>query len=258
MIKEIELLGNAGAFDFDKVSSSFLMRKENDSLALIDCGHGVNNVLKKRGLIGQIEEVYITHTHFDHIADLEGLIYCRYFVYGKKTTIRTSTTIIEELKNMFGNRFDTEYFNGEHIPARMVEYEKVGKCNNYEYSDYPEECCFDVNHGTMNAVGFKFVSYKQADGYKKVNNVVIVSGDTKACKTILNEIETMPQWVNGKFIVFHDYSMFNNPCKNVHMCEIDYDLMYRKAAEEAKEKCKDFQFLLYHDNFSSKLHKVVL
>ena len=256
MIREIETLGTAGAFDFDKVSSSFLIRKENDSLALIDCGHGVNNVLKQRGLIGQIEEVYITHTHFDHIADLEGLIYCRYFVYGKKTTIRSSTKILEELKNMFGKRFDTEYFNGEHIPARMVEYKDVGKCCNYGYGEYPEECCFDVNHGTINAIGFKFISYKQQkDGYKSRNNVVIVSGDTKACKPILDEIN-QAQWVEGKVIIFHDFSMFNNPAKNIHMCEIDYDLLYRDAIDKAKEKCKDFQFILYHDN--SKPTKVVL
>jgi len=257
MIKEIELLGNAGAFDFDKVSSSFLMKKEDNSLALIDCGHGVNNVLKKRDLIEDIEEVYITHTHFDHIADLEGLIYYRYFVHGKKTTIRSSVTIIEELKNMFGSRFDTEYLNGENIPAHMVEYKKVGKCNNYRYSDYPEECCFDVNHGTMKAVGFKFSSYVQKDGYKNTNNVVIVSGDTKACKPILDEIN-QASWADGKVVIFHDYSMFNNPCKNIHLCEIDYDLMYRKAVEEAEERCKDFQFLLYHHNFDNKLHKVVL
>jgi ribonuclease BN (tRNA processing enzyme) len=253
MIKEIETLGTAGAFDFDKVSSSFLIRKENDSLALIDCGHGVNNVLKQRGLIGQIEEVYITHTHFDHIADLEGLIYCRYFIYNQKTTIRSSVKILEELKNIFGKRFDTEYFNGEHIPAHMVEYKDVGKCCNCRPTEYPEECCFDVNHGTMNAVGFKFISYKHKDGYKNMDNVVIVSGDTKACKSILDEIERAT-WADGKVIIFHDFSMFNNPAKNIHMCEIDYNLLYKDAIDEVKGKCKEFQFLLYHDN--SKLHKV--
>lgn len=83
----IKVLGASGGLDKNKGCSTFLLNNQT----LIDAGH-VMSVLGEDSI--QIEHVFLTHAHFDHIADLPFLIETHFEkrtqplkVYGLKTTL---------------------------------------------------------------------------------------------------------------------------------------------------------------------------
>ena len=85
---DIKPIGYGGAFATHEGHSSFLVSdmvsKKN---LLIDCGSLVYRKLRETFLSDQIDAVYITHTHEDHIGSLSSLIYENWFVHKRKLAI---------------------------------------------------------------------------------------------------------------------------------------------------------------------------
>ncbi len=75
-------LGTASAFvtDFDNYQSNMLLQSNDDQLLLIDCGSDVRRSLHSLGYnYSDINNVYISHLHADHVGGLEWLAFSRKF-----------------------------------------------------------------------------------------------------------------------------------------------------------------------------------
>ena len=85
-------IGVGGAFTERFNHSNLLIIKGKDHL-LIDCGHKCPSALIKAGLsITDIENIFITHSHTDHIGGMEQLILMNRYIKKKKPNIIINET----------------------------------------------------------------------------------------------------------------------------------------------------------------------
>lgn len=96
---DINFLGIGGAFDIDEGTASALLKTRSGKLFLLDCGYTAYSKLRKSELVSQIDKVFVTHTHEDHINGLSTLIYDRFFVYGKQTQIECTQDVAVRVKS---------------------------------------------------------------------------------------------------------------------------------------------------------------
>ena len=65
----VEVLGFAGAAPLQGGCSSYLVSDANTTV-LLDCGPGTLERLWRRGLVGELDAIVISHMHADHVLDL--------------------------------------------------------------------------------------------------------------------------------------------------------------------------------------------
>jgi len=231
-----ELIGSGGAFDTAKLNSSFLIHKEGDNRKiLIDCGYNVFHYIKENNY--DIEDVLITHTHFDHIGSLESLIYYNYFVKGIQTNVFSGPKVVERLKYILD--VNKIYYNGEIIPTEICKIRNLDGLypNHYEI--------LEMNHIVTPSYGFVF------KGYEKNNpKYIVITGDTKASKRFASWIENKFKEIpNLKMVIYQDFSEWDNPLENIHCCKTDFEETYSTLIEKYNLK-----FIFYH-NDSNVGHK---
>lgn len=79
MNMKLTFLGTGSAFTLNNYQSNMLL-DVNGAKLLIDCGGDSRHALKELGLTYKdINAVYISHLHADHIGGLEWLAFCTYF-----------------------------------------------------------------------------------------------------------------------------------------------------------------------------------
>lgn len=84
----ITFLGSGSAFCLDNYQSNMLIEDGNLKL-LFDCGSDIRFALKEQGLNAlNIDGVYISHLHADHVGGLEYIAFMNYFVKTIKTGFR--------------------------------------------------------------------------------------------------------------------------------------------------------------------------
>ena len=67
---------------------------------LIDCGFTIKYALRDQGLsLPEVDAVFITHVHGDHVFGLERIGYESRFSYGKRTKLYIRETLLQELWN---------------------------------------------------------------------------------------------------------------------------------------------------------------
>lgn len=88
MKAKVTLLGTGGPRpEIGRGATSILIRVGDDNI-LIDAGRGVVRQLLRAGVpIGQIDKLFITHHHYDHIGDLHDVILSSW-LQGRKDTLR--------------------------------------------------------------------------------------------------------------------------------------------------------------------------
>jgi L-ascorbate metabolism protein UlaG (beta-lactamase superfamily) len=101
---KIECLGVGGAFSPELGNTSYLVNE----YILVDCGYLTFVDLLNREMIQQIDHIFITHLHNDHIGGLEALGYYNYFVTGKRPILhvaddQTAKDLWASLKVGMGN-----------------------------------------------------------------------------------------------------------------------------------------------------------
>jgi glyoxylase-like metal-dependent hydrolase (beta-lactamase superfamily II) len=79
-------IGCGGAFDFAYGNSAVLFQFRGVGL-LVDCGHTVFPALGVKGLLPQVEYLFLTHTHDDHCGSLGSLVYFQYYAFGRRLKI---------------------------------------------------------------------------------------------------------------------------------------------------------------------------
>jgi len=202
----VKQLGNGGGFDFDKTNSSFLINI-NHTLVLFDCGYNIMSRLQEFDVIEDIDYVYISHMDEDHIGNLKMLIYWRYFMLGKSTTIISHFSLKEDLYKYLKN-MNKEYMGCMSVDANMFTIVEPSQVLSFKLFTTP------TNHGDLVCHGAIFVDIEE-------NKSVFISGDTKAMKQIE---EFVSKYEN--VLKFHDFSHWDDVTRNVHACETDYNLQY--------------------------------
>ncbi|MCP4399331.1 MAG: MBL fold metallo-hydrolase [bacterium] len=77
---QLIFLGSGSAFNLQNYQSNMLLKADDGSLLLIDCGADVRFSLHDQGYRYQdIDRVYISHLHSDHVGGLEWLGFTRKF-----------------------------------------------------------------------------------------------------------------------------------------------------------------------------------
>ncbi|NPV02447.1 MAG: MBL fold metallo-hydrolase [Brevinematales bacterium] len=112
----IFFIGVGSAFARENAQTCLLVIKGNDHL-LIDCGSTCPNALYQLGVnIGQIENIFITHSHADHIGGLEQVALFGRYVNKRKPTLVITPEYRDILWDFslkggcgFGERHDGKY-----------------------------------------------------------------------------------------------------------------------------------------------------
>jgi len=107
---KITIIGGGNAFSDD--NSSFLIEIENKKI-LFDCPENAFKYIKNNNI--DIDYVFISHTHSDHINGLEKLIFYNYFFKNNIINIIANKEL--NLKNYLPK--EEIYFNGEIIKKQM-------------------------------------------------------------------------------------------------------------------------------------------
>ena len=211
MIESVEVIGCGGAFDTEMTNSSFLINTLNESI-LFDCGYNVFTKLKelekdRPNIIKDISYVIISHLDDDHVGSLKSFLYYRYFIYGLTTTV-------------IGQEKALKFLDG--INKKMESFKFVG-ANIYKANIIYNELFFNINK--LDNISFKSISgihHIETSGIliRDSEKIILISGDTKSTCNFSNTIEEVSKIMKVPFgsntLIFHDYSPWNAPSRNVH------------------------------------------
>lgn len=128
---KLNFLGKGAAFypAYGNTGAYILNQKD---LYLLDCGESAFHILHKKGIMDEVEQVYvlITHLHADHVGSLGSLISYFYCVRKKPVfIIHPEKTIVELLK--LEGISETGYHYMERLPgnAAGIRAEPVEVCH---------------------------------------------------------------------------------------------------------------------------------
>lgn len=212
----IKQLGNGGAFNFDQTNSSFIIESFNNTI-LFDCGYNVFSKLRELNYTSKIDTVFISHMDDDHIGSLKSLIYYRYFIDKKKTSILCGEEVYPLLVSYLE---DVNYIidNGYKVQEDICE---VFKISDREYCYITYDFCIGTIKGNHGKPSYGIKCYEK--NKKQFMSCILISGDTKANINFYRELKN----IDSKYLAFHDYSNWNEESKQVHACAEDFNLFYR-------------------------------
>lgn len=97
---ELLFVGTGSAFAMKNYQTNFIIRNNGKTL-LVDAGGDIRFSLQEQGIsYKDIDAVYITHLHADHIGGLEWLAFCTYFdPSAKKLPLYINSKIASDLWN---------------------------------------------------------------------------------------------------------------------------------------------------------------
>ena len=122
---QLKFLGVSAAFAVgkDKFNSNMLITSDSGKNLLIDCGSDARHSLHRQNLThSDIDAVYISHLHADHVGGLEWLGYTKYFIDKDIPDLYLSHELSTKLwKNVLSGGMSTI----ENQEARLETYFKV-------------------------------------------------------------------------------------------------------------------------------------
>lgn len=180
----LNFIGRGSAFNHkDGNNAAFYI--EDNKMLLIDCGETTFSRILEMNLLSNINrlDIFITHTHPDHIGSLGSLIFYFYFIKNKTINIVVDNFIkhkdsISKILELTGVK--EKMFNFIDIDEISKEYEKIDKVE-YIYTEHYEG---------LDSYGIIFF-YKE--------KTIYYSGDTidiENIKSILNVPETEKIYVD--------------------------------------------------------------
>lgn len=247
-------IGNGGAFNWKMTNSSFLINcivqeettipntapTTKESYLLFDCGYSVFPKLMELDEAGEIDinnltSIFISHMDGDHIGSLKILIQYMYYMKNKVLRILCGEKLFDELYNHLYE-----------INATVENFTSIrNQICNIESIEHKE---WFLNNGVV-FQPFEVEHYQPAYGLKTYDPNqqynLIISGDTIPTRNILNVINSNEVYDNHAWtasVVFHDYSTWDCPEKQVHSCDKALNNTYPKEVIENLNK--------YHNNES--------
>jgi len=164
---QITFLGSGSAFTMDNFQSNILLEGRDAKKLLFDCGGDIRWALKEKDLGAlDIEAVYVSHLHADHIGGLEYMAFMNYFVKTVKTGFRPA---------LYGN---------SKLVQELWSHSLQGGLDSIQMLDSTLETFFDVQK-VPNSGTFCFDSIM----YKTVQTVHVVA-DTSFVKSFGLKFET--------------------------------------------------------------------
>ena len=157
--------------------------KTNKSLILIDCGSGVTQRLEQAKVSSaDIDALFLTHLHSDHVVDFYQLIISSWHlyrvkpwaVYGPKGTKRFLRLIMNAWKNERNERI--KYEKRSSIKAFNIQVKEFNSNGKIKIKDLIIEY-FEVDH--------KPVKYAYGFNFHHKNKKLTISGDTKPCDNLM-------------------------------------------------------------------------
>ena len=222
----VKQLGNGGAFNFKDTNTSFLIDLRSEGYLLFDCGYSVYQKLREENedILDKLNHIFISHLDDDHIGSLRTLIYYLFFVKDIKPNIYCGEDVYEDLSHYLKDtkgivsgykKFDEQFYTLSMIEDGGI-FLDMFKLDAFESPHF--QPCYGLrilSHNkeySLNSVEFKDVI--------SIPSGVYFTGDT------VGDPEIEKNSINCK--VFHDYSNWDEPSKQVHFCES----MKNKYSEE--------------------------
>lgn len=213
----IRQLGNGGAFHFKQINTSFLISLDNyddgdvdnGTKLLFDCGRNVVDKLdelaeKEEFNYSNLKYVYISHMDDDHIGSLKSLIYYMFFSIGKKIIILSNPKVSESLK-VYLKDLDGFFENFNKIDEMLFNFIEVPLNASIQIDNGVMISALEAKH-SIPCAGLKLSS---EDG------TIYLPGDSME---VFINIEAR----NKPFVVFQDYSLWDNPGSQVHCCKAKF------------------------------------
>jgi len=180
---ELTLLGTGcPKVDFERFGPSNLVSTKKTKV-LVDCGSGVNQRLDEIKIsLADIDAIFLTHLHSDHVMDLYQLIISSWHsyrikpwkIYGPKGTKNFVNKIMHAWKEERQQRI--KYEARSSTKAFDIQVKEFNKKGSIQIKDIKIQY-FEVDHKPVKyAYGFNFL-------YK--NKKLTISGDTKPCENIM-------------------------------------------------------------------------
>lgn len=218
---KIKQIGNGGAFNYKETNSSFLIENNREYL-LFDCGYSVYQKLRELEEAGDIslkdlKAVYVSHFDDDHIGSLKTLIYYQYFINNIIMDVIVAEDLYQEM-DYFLRDLDGYNDNFEKVPVQMFDIYSI---NNY--------CELYYNNMTLTSIAgnHHIPCFGLQLRNEENDKVIIISGDTTSIVSLdeyyFYEKSKRP---GAEILVFHDFSNWDCPEKQVHMCKTDMEQTY--------------------------------
>lgn len=137
---ELKFLGRGAALNPLEGNTSAYFVIEND-LFIIDCGENIFERIINKNLLANKDTInlFITHTHSDHVGSIGSLLTYSYYVLSKKVNIIYGNIehkkMIEKVLNIFGceehiyNFVNVREFSNKYEDIRLVKYIKTDHCD---------------------------------------------------------------------------------------------------------------------------------
>ena len=225
-VDHIKILGASGTKSKGFGTSAFYLNNKN----VIDAGNLLEPLQEESA---SIENIWLTHSHLDHIADI-AYVLDNYFCLRKKTlNVIALPETIETLKNdLFNYRvwpdFSTINLTDGKTKALMYTELKVGV--EHRISDNETIEAFETDH-TVASCGYI---------YKKNNNSILITADTHSLENVIEMINTREEISS---VVFE----CSFPSKMEELAKTSKHLTPKSLFEALKSlKRDDFKFYINH------------
>ena len=195
---ELTLLGTGcPKVDFKRYGPSNLV-STNKTKILIDCGSGVTQRLDQIQVsLADIDALFLTHLHSDHVVDIYQLIISSWHsyrtkpwtIYGPKGTKKFVKKIMDSWKDERDLRI--KYEARSSIKAFNIIVKEFKNFGSLKIKDLKIQY-FEVDHKPVKfAYGFNFV---------QKNKKLTISGDTRPCENILKYAQKADVLLHEVFI----------------------------------------------------------
>ena len=225
----LQVLGSGGPEIDGRASSSYVLWIDGKARALIDSGSGSMLGFEKSGAkLEDLEAVFISHLHIDHVVDLPSYIKAGYFsrrsqrlpIYGP-TGNRSFPSMREFLQLSFGEKGLYRYMSDVLTP-QSDSFEIVAHDLQNQNPQHLKFKTFSVDwvsvhHGIVPALAFRFVIG---------NKSLVISGDTSNTKgTLIGILKN-----TDLFVAHHAVSEHAHPfALSLHMNPSNIGQLSQKA-----------------------------
>ena len=234
---KITPLGTGSAFAMKNYQTMYML-ENNGHCLLIDCGGDARFAIEaSEYTIKDIESVYISHMHSDHIGGLEWLGFYTYFVPGLKTP---TLYISASLK-------DTLWSNALSAGMGSLQGEVVGLEDYFNIKSLKENASFKWNKLTLTPVQTIHVM----NGYNIVPSFGLLIDSGKTVIFVTTDTQYAPSQIDTFYdkadVIFHDCETMEDENQNPIKSKVHAH--YSELIDLPGETKSKMLFTHYNDNW---------
>jgi ribonuclease BN (tRNA processing enzyme) len=191
---KITFLGSGSAFCFNNFQSNILI-EINDKKLLFDCGSDIRWAMKEQNLtVKDIDAIYISHLHADHIGGLEYFAFASYFSSMDKIKLFGNSDI---LRDMWNKCLSGGLESLQTVDANLRTYFDIPKIisNEFKFEDQTFKMVQTVHVVADRSIVKSFGLLFTVPDSKKT---IFITSDTQFAPSQLMD------FINISDIVFHD------------------------------------------------------